>query len=67
MEPVFGQIKFNLGFKRFHLRRLDKAHVELALACLTHDIKKIHVRHMVKGCELDDLTGNDSQHIILLS
>ena len=25
VEPVFGQIKFNLGFRRFRLRGSDKA------------------------------------------
>ncbi len=56
VEPVFGQIKFNLGFRRFHLRGLDKAGGEWTLVCLIHNIKKIYVRIMAKGGELDDLT-----------
>jgi len=57
VEPVFGKIKFNLGFRRFHLRGLDKAGGEWTLVCLIHNIKKIYVRIMAKeGGELDDLT-----------
>ena len=56
VEPVFGKIKFNLGFRRFHLRGLDKAGGEWTLVCLIHNIKKIYVRIMAKeGGELDDL------------
>jgi len=55
-EPVFGQIKFNLGFRRFHLRGLDKADGEWTLVCLVHNIKKIYARIMAKGGGLDDLT-----------
>ena len=57
VEPVFGQMKFNLGFRRFHLRGLDKAGGEWTLVCLVvHNIKKIYARIMAKGGELDDLT-----------
>ena len=57
VEPVFGKIKFNLGFRRFHLRGLDKAGCEWTLVCLIHNIKKIYVRIMAKeGGKLDDLT-----------
>ena len=56
VEPVFGQMKFNLGFRRFHLRGLDKADGEWTLVCLVHNIKKIYARIMAKGGELDDLT-----------
>lgn len=56
VEPVFGQIKFNLGFRRFRLKGLDKAGGEWTLVCLVHNIKKIYVRIMAKGGELDALT-----------
>jgi transposase len=55
-EPVFGQIKFNLGFRRFRLRGSDKAGGEWTLVCLVHNIKKIYARIMAKGGETDDLT-----------
>ena len=56
VEPVFGQMKFNLGFRRFRLRGLDKAGGEWTLVCLVHNIKKIYARIMAKGGEFDDLT-----------
>jgi len=57
VEPVFGQVKFNLGFRRFRLKGLDKAGGEWTLVCLIHNIKKIYIRIMAKGGELDSLTG----------
>ena len=56
VEPVFGQVKFNLGFRRFRLRGSDKAGGEWTLVCLVHNIKKIHAKIMAKGGEFDDLT-----------
>jgi len=56
VEPVLGQMKFNLGFRRFRLRGLDKAGGEWTLVCLVHNIKKIYARIMAKGGGLDDLT-----------
>jgi transposase len=56
VEPVFGQIKFNLGFRRFRLRGSDKAGGEWTLVCLVHNIKKIYARIMAKGGASDDLT-----------
>ena len=56
VEPVFGQMKFNLGFRRFRLRGLDKAGGEWTLVCLVHNIKKIYAKIMTKGGELDSLT-----------
>jgi hypothetical protein len=55
-EPVFGQIKFNLGFRRFRLRGSDKAGGEWTLVCLVHNIRKIYARIMAKGGELHSLT-----------
>jgi len=56
VEPVFGQMKFNLGFRRFRLRGLDEASGEWSLVCLVHNIKKIYAKIMAKGGELDGLT-----------
>ena len=56
VEPVFGQVKFNLGFSRFRLRGLDKAGGEWTLVCLVHNIKKIYGKIMAKGGEKHDLT-----------
>ncbi len=39
-EAVFGQIKFNHGFKRFKLRSLEKVSVEFGLVALAHNLRK---------------------------
>lgn len=39
-EPVFGNIKYNKGYKRFLLRGKDKVEIEAGLLSLAHNIKK---------------------------
>lgn len=41
VEPVFGMIKHNRGFKRFMLRGLVKVEVEFGLLSIAHNLKKI--------------------------
>ena len=41
-EPVFGQIKESRGFRRFHLRGLDKVRGEWALIATAHNLLKLH-------------------------
>lgn len=41
VEPVFGNLKFNLGFVRFALRTLPKVKGEFLLMCLAHNLKKL--------------------------
>ena len=41
-EPVFGNLKKNLGYRDFLLRGLEKARGEFQLMCIAHNIKKIH-------------------------
>lgn len=41
VEPVFGNIKFNLGFRQFLLRGLSKVKGEFSLMCIAHNLKKI--------------------------
>lgn len=41
VEPVFGNIKFNLGFRQFLLRGLKKVKGEFNLMCIAHNLKKI--------------------------
>lgn len=41
VEPVFGNIKFNLGFARFGLRTLPKVRGEFLLICIAHNLKKL--------------------------
>jgi len=42
IEPVFGDIKHNMGFRRFLLRGLIKTKVEIGLMAIAHNLKKIH-------------------------
>jgi len=40
VEPVFGNMKQNKGFKRFLLRGLEKVAIEMGLVYLVHNLKK---------------------------
>ena len=62
VEPVFGQVKFNLEFSRFRLRGSDKAGGEWTFLkqvqdLLVHNIKKIYAKIMAEGGEMRSLTG----------
>ena len=39
-EAVFGDIKYNHGFKRFRLRSNEKVNVEFGLVALAHNLRK---------------------------
>ena len=39
-EAVFGQIKFDHGYKRFRLKSLEKVSVEFGLVALAHNLRK---------------------------
>ena len=41
VEPVFGHLKEDRGFRRFLLRGLQKVTVECGLLCLAHDLAKV--------------------------
>ena len=41
VEPVFGQIKHERGFRRFSLRGLSKVRNEWSLVCVCHNIMKL--------------------------
>ena len=41
VEPVFGNIKYNLGFRQFVLRGLKKVKAEFLLMCIAHNLKKM--------------------------
>lgn len=40
VEPVFGTIKHNKGYKRFLLRGIEKVEVELGLLAISHNLAK---------------------------
>ncbi len=41
VEPVFGHIKETIGFRKFHLRGLEKVNGEFLLVCMAHNMRKI--------------------------
>jgi transposase len=43
-ETVFGDIKFNRGFRRFSLRGLQKVETEWGLIALAHNMRKLAVQ-----------------------
>ena len=44
VEAVFGNIKQNMGFKRFLLRGIDKVETEIGLIAMAHNLKKATLR-----------------------
>jgi hypothetical protein len=49
-EPVFGQIKWNRGFKRFSLRGSPKVSCEFGLIAIAHNLKKMWAKlQIAKG------------------
>jgi transposase/ribosomal protein S20 len=40
-ESAFGDMKHNMGFRRFHLRGLEKAETEWGLVCIAHNMRKL--------------------------
>lgn len=44
VESVFGQIKRNMGFRRFHLRGLEKVKTEMGILAIAHNIAKMAAR-----------------------
>ena len=43
VEPPFGNIKHNLGYRSFLLRGLGKAEGEFKLMCIGHNLKKMYL------------------------
>jgi hypothetical protein len=41
VETVFGHVKHNMGFRRFHLRGLQKVKTEWGLVSIAHNMKKL--------------------------
>ena len=42
VEPSFGNIKQNLGFREFLLRGLEKVKIEMNLISIAHNLGKIY-------------------------
>jgi IS5 family transposase len=43
-ETVFGDIKHNMGFRRFMLRGLKKVDIEWGLLCMAHNLRKLAIQ-----------------------
>ncbi len=41
VEPIFGNIRRNMNFRRFNLRDKAKCEIELGLISIAHNLKKI--------------------------
>jgi len=50
VEPVYGNIKENFGFRGFLLRGLEKVKIELNLVCIAHNLQKIWILRAARGC-----------------
>ena len=50
VEPVYGNLKENLGFRGFLLRGLEKVKIEFNLACIAHNLQKIWKLRAASGC-----------------
>lgn len=48
VEPVFGNLKANLGFRRFSRRGLEAVRSEWHLICAAHNLLKLH-RHKLRA------------------
>ena len=50
VEPVYGNIKQNFGFREFLLRGLEKVKIELNLVCIAHNLQKIWKFGAARSC-----------------
>ena len=48
IESCFGDIKHNMGFRRFHLRGIKKVKTEFALIAMAHNLRKLHLKQQNK-------------------
>ena len=49
IESCFGDIKHNMGFRRFHLRGLKKVKTEITLVAMAHNLKKVYLKELKKA------------------
>jgi hypothetical protein len=49
IESCFGDIKHNMGFRRFHLRGLKKVSTEITLVAIAHNLRKMHLKQHKKA------------------
>ena len=49
IESCFGDIKHNMGFRRFHVRTKQKVKTEITLVAMAHNLRKIHLQELKKA------------------
>ena len=64
VEPAIGNVKSNLGFRRFHLRGKAKAGAEFLLMCIGHNLGKLHT---LMGDFRRSVAGGPVAHDTILS
>ena len=57
-DAVFGNIKFNHGFKRFRLKSKEKVSVEWGLAAIAHNLRKYIVQKLKRAAEAANIADN---------
>lgn len=50
VEPVYGNLKENMGFRGFLLRGVEKVKIEFNLACIAHNLQKIWRLTAAQSC-----------------
>ena len=59
-EAVFGNIKFNHGFKRFRLKSNAKVSVEWGLVAIAHNLRKYIAAKLKRAAEVANIGKNSS-------
>ena len=49
IESCFGDIKHNMGFRRFHLRGLKKVKTEITIISIAHNLRKLYLQQHKKA------------------
>jgi transposase len=46
IESCFGDVKHNMGFRRFHLRGVKKVKTEITIVAMAHNLRKVHLERI---------------------
>ena len=49
IESCFGDIKHNMGFRRFHVRGIEKVKTEWIIVAMAHNLRKIQLQNLKKA------------------
>ncbi len=66
-EAVFGNIKFNHGFKRFKLKSHRKVTVEWGLVAIAHNLRKYIVQKVKRAAEIVNIEANNSNISLIIA